>query len=516
MRPLIRVNQVGYLTAGPKCATWVHDSAAAEPFAVVQDASVVLRGASQPRGVDAASALAVHLLDFGALPDGTGYHLVAGDDHSHPFRVGSGLYGPLYRDALRVFYLLRSGCPIDDARAPGYGRPAGHTADTAVPGVGERVYPGWRPTGTFDVSGGWYDAGDYGKYTVSGGIALWQLLEAQRLRPDPLLEQECRFQLAWMLRMRVPDGQPYAGMAFHRVHGHTWSPMPGWPHEDPTERVLHRPSTAATLHLAAVVAKAALVLHEPAYLPMAHAAYRAAAAHPDLIAPDDEGRYGGGPYGDPDVTDDFAFAAAALGLETPTGDFPLDGFDFDAVSGPTQLDLALAGRIPPDGVRQAGDRLLELQARQPWGQPYAPAGGWSWGSNGRILNNLVVLAVAHQLTGARRFRDGVARGMDYLLGRNGLGQSYIVGYGPDASRHLRTRQFGHDLDPAMPPPPPGALAGGANSVPTPGFPSDPRLAGRPPQLCYLDEPTSETTNDLCVRWNAPLVYVTAFLDRHPG
>jgi hypothetical protein len=58
---------------------------------------------------------------------------------------------------------------------------------------------------------------------------------------------------------------------------------------------------------------------------------------------------------------------------------------------------------------------------------------------------------------------------------------------------------------------PGALAGGANSLRTPGWPQDPRLAGRPPQCCYLDEPTSETTNDICIRWNAPLAYVAAYL-----
>ena len=59
-----------------------------------------------------------------------------------------------------------------------------------------------------------------------------------------------------------------------------------------------------------------------------------------------------------------------------------------------------------------------------------------------------------------------------------------------------------------------ASAGGANSLPHPDFPYDDRLRGLPSQLCYLDEPTSEVTNDLCVRWNAPLVHVAAFLDQH--
>ena len=154
---------------------------------------------------------------------------------------------------------------------------------------------------------------------------------------------------------------------------------------------------------------------------------------------------------------------------------------------------------------------MALQAAQPWGQPYAPADGWDWGSNGRILNNLVVLAVAHGLTGQGSYFTAAARGMDYLLGCNALGQSYITGYGTDCTRHQRTRHFAHDLDPAFPPPPPGALAGGPTSKTYPGFPADPGLDRLPPQRRYLDEPTSETTNDVCIRWNAPLVFMSAWL-----
>jgi endoglucanase len=145
------------------------------------------------------------------------------------------------------------------------------------------------------------------------------------------------------------------------------------------------------------------------------------------------------------------------------------------------------------------------------GQPYAPRDGWDWGSNGRILNNLAVLAVAHELTGHSDLRQAAARGIDNLLGVNALGQSYVTGYGTDHTRHQRARHFAHDLDPSFPPPPAGALAGGPASKSHPGFQPDPRLASLPPQCRYLDEPTSETTNDVCVRWNAPLVYLAAFL-----
>ena len=70
---------------------------------------------------------------------------------------------------------------------------------------------------------------------------------------------------------------------------------------------------------------------------------------------------------------------------------------------------------------------------------------------------------------------------------------------------------GCDLNPAIPPPPLGALAGGPTNQAYPDFPDDPRLPDLLPQRAYFDLPTSETTNDICIRWNAPLVWVATFL-----
>jgi endoglucanase len=564
-RPAIQVNQLGYLPGRPMQATLVSAAEQSVEF-VVRDRHgvVILTGRSQPWPLrpEPTSGLSVHRLDFtGLRARGAGFRLEAAGQQSHPFVIADDLYRMLSVDALRFFTVMRSGMPILDSVAPGYARPAGHVGrppnrgDVAAPAWtgpdAERLYPGWRCAGTFDVSGGWYDAGDYGKYVTSGGIAVWQLLSTLDLlasvgpseSSDELataIRDECRWQLDWMLRMQVLPGDPLAGMAFHRVHGTQWSPLPGWPHEDPTVRVLHRPSTGATLHLAAVAAQGARLFrtvdagYAEQLLTAARLAHESAARHPQLIAPDDHALFGGGPYGDDQLDDDFYWAATELWLATGEQAYRVEvlrsahhnadvfdpaGFDFDRVAAPARLDLALLGGDLPDHnrvcatVRQGATRLLELQRQQPWGQPYAPAAGWDWGSNGRILNNLVVLAAAHMITGDRHYHDAVAIGMDYLLGRNALGQSYITGYGTDYTLHQRTRQFGHDHDPTFPSPPPGALAGGPNSKPAPDFPYDPRLIGLPPQCCYLDEPTSEVTNDICIRWNAPLAWVATYLSR---
>jgi endoglucanase len=287
------------------------------------------------------------------------------------------------------------------------------------------------------------------------------------------------------------------------------------PHRDPTTRVLHRPSTGAALHLAAAAARGSRTFEtvDAAYaarlLTAARTAYAAAQQHPVLIAPDDGGAFGGGPYGDDDLSDDLFWAAVELGLpmvEPPLESFPLDGFDFDRVGGPARLTQGAT-----EVIATAARRLVALQQAQPWGQPYAPDGPWSWGSNGRLLNNLMVLGSAYELTDNDAFRSAVCTGADYLFGRNALGQSYVAGYGTDTSRHQRTRHYAHDLDPTFPPAPHGAVVGGPTNQSYPGFPDDPRLPSLPPQLAYVDAPTSETTNDVCIRWNAPLVWVAAFL-----
>jgi len=415
------VNQLGYLPDGPKRATLISCSEAGVDFAVRDaDGAALFVGRSAPWPVrpEPTSGLVVHVLDFSELRSrGSGLRVEAAGQRSYPFDVTDRLYDPLREDALHFFYLMRSGIAIAEQRAPGYARPAGHVGRLPNPGDtdvaawtgpdADRLYPGWRQLGKFDVTGGWYDAGDYGKYVTSGAIAVWQLLGTldllARTRPSVATQrlagaviEECSWQLDWLTRMQIPNGHAMAGLAFHRVHGTEWSPLPGWPHEDPTERVLHRPSTTATLHLAAATAHGARLLSSRdqrfarRLLSAARRAYAAARRHSLLIPPDDHARFGGGPYADPDPADDFYWAAAELWLATgadvyrhdflasrehTTEAFDPTGFDFDRVTALARIDLALAGAglddhaAVVDDVRRGADRLLELQGRQPWGQP---------------------------------------------------------------------------------------------------------------------------------------------------
>jgi len=575
--PRVRVNQVGYLPLGPKRATLVTDAAAAVPWELhAADGAVVAHGDSTPVGLDASSRLHVHTIDFsGVTGTGKGFTLVADGETSRPFDIAADLYQQLRYDTLDYFYPARSGIEIDGAIAgEDYARPAGHVGvapnqgDTDVPCIGPRdYYDGWTCDYRLDVSGGWYDAGDHGKYVVNGGIAVAQLLgtyerslrapsaDAGALKdgtlavpehgdkvPDVL--DEARWELEWMLKMVAPSGE-YAGMVHHKVHDEGWTGLPLLPSDDAQPRSLARPSTAATLNVAAVTAQGARLFrkYDPAFadalLATARSTYAAAVAHPDVYAPDAAGADGGGAYGDRDVRDEFYWAAAELYLTTGedtysqavvnsplhTADvFTADGFGWASTAALGRLDLAtvpskLPGRDAVVASVVAGaDRYVAGQAAQPWGSVYSPSGDYVWGSSSQVANNLVVVGTAFDLTGDEKYRRSVLEGVDYLLGRNALNQSYVTGWGEVASHQQHNRWWAHELDPSLPSPPVGSLAGGPNSQAGTWDPTTQAAfpAGCAPSACYIDEIGAWSTNEVAINWQSAISWVASFLADQDG
>ena len=564
--PQVVVNQVGYLVTGPKRATVLTDATDAVPWTLVDaDGETVTTGTTDPRGDDQSAGSSVQVIDFSEVQEpGTGYTLEAGGATSYPFAIGEGLYDQLRYDSLQYFYLARSGIAIT---LPGYERQAGHLdvapnqGDTAV-GCQEpqQFADNYSCDYTLDVSGGWYDAGDHGKYVVNGGISVAQLmstyertLTAASATTDALADSslsipeagndvpdildEARWELEWMLRMQVPAGEQYAGLVHHKVQDDSWSGLPLLPADDPKPRELHRPSTAATLNLAAVAAQGSRLFaeYDPEFattlLDAARTAWAAALATPDLYAPDADGNDGGGAYSDSTVTDEFYWAAVELYLTTGEEEFDTalhanpshssdlgsDGsFDWANVAKFARLDLATVPSNLSDhdavvgSVVALADAVAETQAGTNFGQAYDPSGGYQWGSNSTILNRMVLLGTAFDLTADTRYNSAIVEGMDYLLGRNALNTSYVTGYGTAYSHNQHSRWFAHSLDATLPEPPDGTLAGGPNR----GL-QDPvaqqELAGCADQRCYLDDIESWSTNEITINWNASLVWVSSFL-----
>jgi endoglucanase len=563
--PRVRVNQVGYLPRGPKRATLVTEATDPLPWQLRDGTGAeVASGMTTPRGVDPASGENVHTLDFTAhTAAGTGYTLTADGETSVTFGISGEIYRQLRSDALQFFYIQRSGTAIDGALVgQDYARPPGHVG--VAPNQGDLDVPCQPGVCDYrlDVRGGWYDAGDHGKYVVNGGIATAQLLGAyertktapsaipgaledstlrvpERGNGVPDILDEARWELEFMLRMQVPPGQPLAGMVHHKIHDANWTGLPLQPEDDPQLRELHPVSTAATLNLAAVAAQAAR-LFAPYDAPFAarslaaaRTAWTAALANPGRFASDADSN-GGGAYGDRDVTDEFYWAAVELYLTTgeqaflnsllasphhTAQVFSPGGFNWPSLAALARLDLATVPSRLPSAERQrirasvvaGADAYLATLRGQAYGLPM-PAGPnfYIWGSNSNILNNVVVLATAYDLTGDLAYRDGALEGVDYIFGRNALNHSYVTGYGERSSLNQHSRIFARQIDPNLPNPPPGSISGGANA----GL-QDPLalrlLTGCVLQFCFIDDIESFSTNEVAINWNSTLSWVASFL-----
>ena len=564
--PLISVNQLGYFPAGAKTAYLADASTDPLDWSLLDAGGAeMLKGKTVIDGLDELSGDFLHRIDFSAFTTpASGYILSAAGLQSSPFEISADLYADLKKDALAYFYLNRSGIALDPQYAgEEWSRPAGHLTDNAVTcfkgtDSAGNTWPGCDYT--LNVSGGWYDAGDFGKYVVNGGISAWTLMDLYEQLPAafadgaqsvpengngiPDILDEARWELEFLLSMQVPEGQALAGMAHHKMHDESWAAMPMVPPSEVDNdnenakagvgRYLYAPSTAATLNLAAVSAQCARIWKDldgafaARCLTAAEKAWQAALAHPEVFAGNAPGS-GGGNYDDTAVSDEFYWAAAELYITTGAEEYrtyllgssefgKVESFDWGHTAPLGSISLAMVkNNLPTDKLALLkenftayADKLTSVQ--QQGGYPALIEGDYPWGSNGTMLNNMILLADAYQLSGESDTLAAISMGMDYILGTNPLNKSFISGYGSYPMRHPHHRFWANDPAKGYPPPPAGAVSGGVNFAPTDDAAIKANLADLPAANRYQDELAAYSTNEVAINWNAALVWVSAFLD----
>ena len=463
----------------------------------------------------------------------------------------------LYRQLLaniKSFYYQRSGVDLTSEFAGKWARPAAHLDDC----IG--FHPSMNREGTWNAHGGWYDAGDYGKYIVNGGVSVATLLLACELyadsvsdnrankainSPEPIvgpdglkmysLMDEVRFELEFFLRMQDTDGG-----VFFKVTPEHWDGFVSPKDSDLLQkRMILGKSTTSTLNFAGSLAAASRVYRkrDTAFaercLQAAVRAYNWAVSRPFEDWP--HNTEGSGGYGDEHAEDEFFWARAMLYRELQARGEAVEGLsagslrpmlleDMKVIPPKSCLDwrdtqnfgwIALALQDKDEEFRISARTTLAMTAREIIDMQREDAYGipvrrFIWGSNGDIANHALTLAIVKRWApslGGMSLDFWCRELVNYIYGRNPVDVSFVTGSAWSSPKDPHHRLSHSD---GVEEPIPGLLVGGINSDRQDKHRA-PHYPGEESGFSYTDERCSFASNETAINWNAPLTAVLALL-----
>jgi endoglucanase len=537
----IKVDQVGYPLEGPKVAIV---SAPGKNFELKRssDGAVVFHADLTPAQPDADTDDQVQAADFSSYRNpGTYYLEIPGVGRSWNFTLGKNVYQHTYYMAMRGFYGQRCGTAVDmGPEFPGFSHLACHLHGEFGASSGAK--------GERDNIGGWHDAGDYGRYMVNSGISTGTLLTAwemfgPRLKaislkiPEsgngtPDILNEARWNLEWMLKMQDGDGGVWHKQTSEHFSGFVAPQDDTLPSEVIGTGSAPYKSTCATADLAAVAAIAARV-YQPfdakfaaQNLEAARRAWAWTEKNPNVAFRNPPG-VSTGEYGDRNCSDERLWAAAELARttgEVAFNDYFLQNYEHFL----TTLDTPPAeswSQVAPMGLwsyalsRQKGAEAKAVEAirqrtlaaahevvNRTRANPYRismKTRDYVWGSNGVAAGYGMYLLIANQFSPDASFTDAARDNLHYLLGRNTFSLSWVTQVGENPFQHPHHRPSG-----AKGAAWPGLLSGGPNAGRNDAVLA--KLArDLPPAKVYADQLASYASNEICINWQAALVFLLA-------
>ncbi|MGK7397566.1 MAG: glycoside hydrolase family 9 protein [Candidatus Cyclobacteriaceae bacterium M3_2C_046] len=550
---LIRINQVGYYPDAPKIAVIAADTEGDFEIINTSDSGVVFSGQLEGPFTSSFSDKQTYQADFSAFTQPGNYVLQVDEiGYSYPFDIKAEVYLPLAKAALKSFYYQRASTELPQQFAGKWFRRAGHPDDEV------KVHPSaateYRPEGTtINSSLGWYDAGDYGKYIVNSGIstatlmALYQdflaysntlslnIPETTNQVPDLL--DEILWNIRWMLTMQDPnDGGVYHKMTTANFEGMVM------PDQATSTRFVIQKSTAASLDFAAVMAQASRIyqVFEQQYpgladscLTSAENAWQWARENPEQIYDQNamNAQYdpdvNTGAYGDENLEDEFNWAASELYITTlddqfynqinfiPWENFQIPGWPQVQLLGYYSL-IREKERLPADvqtEINQLEQKMISFANQMIQEVEYQAyktimekdMANFVWGSNAVASNQGIALIQAYQISKDQKYLNYALYQLDYLLGKNATGYSYVTGFGEKTPMFIHHRPSEADQ---IEDPVPGFLVGGPN----PGQQDREDYDSDIPDESYVDVVGSYASNEIAINWNAPFVYLTAALE----
>ncbi len=475
---------------------------------------------------DAASGDKVWYFDFSDY-NGTGMFYVYDPVNkiaSYPFEIGTGVYRDVLVQAVRTFFYQRIGFTKSAAYAGSrWEDNASHLQDATCLFVDDNTTP-------LDLSGGWYDAGDFNKYVNFADGALHDLLFAYQENPAAFgddynipesgngvadLLDEVKYELDWLLRMQRTEGY-----LLHKVASTSWDATTP-PSTDTVPRRYSLASQSATASGAGAFAHAALVFADINATYAAQLQNAARLAWSWLVNNSDYAEFDNGSFVNAPAEDSTAAQKmnrlnAAIYLFALDHNTTLHDYIEAHYQEATMMDETNGGYLMPDGLTEESQNALLFYAALPEANatlaasiqstymelldspyndfaPYyqhssdgylAPIDVYTWGSNrgkshaGSALYNPIAYGISESNT---TLKNMAAHYLHYLHGRNPMNLVYLSNMG-EFGAEASVDQFYHmwfrdgsvwdsTLDSYGPPP--GYMVGGPNE----NYSGNARMAG---------------------------------------
>jgi len=520
----IRLSTIGYLPDRSKVASVVGEAGSTFVLKRVSDDHAMLTADLSASITDADTNENIRYADFTSVVEPGTYYLEVPDvGRSVAFPIGSDVFAQQLETAMLGYYGWRSGMVVEFTyNGYTFRQGPGHLQDGLLDYIGQAGV-------SRDGSHGWYDAGDYGKYTVNTGFTLGMLLqawEANKPRLEkivlPIPEQggtlpdfldEVKWEYDWLFTMQY---SPTDARVSHKLTSLGFAAFI-MPEADTTPTYYSPHSSAAAADFVAAMALGARVYRPydealaDQMLSAAMASFEWLKANPAAVAPD-LSAFSTGAYTTPD-TDDRLWAAAEM-WETTGDAAALADFETRAATPDragaildvefdwsnlrnlgihTYLRSTRSGKNPTlvDTLRSAmisaADTLVANRGKSGYGR--APT-HYTWGGNGTVARTCMTLQVANELAPNSSYLDTCADQIAHLYGRNYYNRSFVTGAGKDPPLHPHHRPSASDTVAA---PFPGLLVGGANPLAT----------------SWIDNQDDYRNNEVAINWNGALVYALA-------
>lgn len=549
----IAVNQIAYGTNAKKIAVCKDGIKGHFYLCKAENGEAVFEGESSGLKFDSTNSIYVTHLDFSDFKENGRYYLATADGISFEFDICEKPYKDVTNAMIKALYFQRCGMDLEEK----YAGPYTHKACHNLP-----AYLLTNPEVKFDdVSGGWHDAGDFGKYITPANQTVFNMMYAYELFGEsvsdnlnipesgngvPDILNEAKYELDWMLKMQDKE----SGGVYHKVSTEQFAAndMPDTDSEKWKIQAMSPIMVPATAGFAAAMAIASRV-YKPFYPEFAEtclAASRKAfdyamANYKDAKPFENVAPCCTGSYGDYCCLDECYWAAAELFRTTGEKiyeekfaeffemDFSKTNFGAYHQGGHGSFAYCLAENADPelkakvlkeiiDGAEEAlviYDRNAYLLCLHDGVNKHENE--YYWGSNAVLTNKLANMISAAYLTKSDKYDQAIKDSIDYIFGRNYISKCYVTGFGTNSVKnpHHRPSMFDGIEEPI-----PGLVAGGPNDrkwqrpVAVDGVKQSQGIdwENMPPAGCYIDWEWNWTTNEITIYWNSSCFYVTAYLN----